>query len=1437
MLPSTEPPAAHPDDPRPGRPDLWGRLGGLLGTLWFLENPGVGPEQAQALARIAITSVVLAIVVVAWLRGSQPLGHVILVAGFDVLGLAYGWFVVAFPGRFAWRKPAIVMADLAVVGLGVYLMGSGGLVFYPVCLWVVVGNGLRFGRKALTYVTAAAVVVFLAATVASGLAAHAPMVVFSLLLSLALIPMFFVAALQKLDDAHRTLRESEARYRSIFEGSHDAILLSSATGFLQCNSQAVKLFGLDKAEDLLGLHPSELSPPLQPDGTDSMAQSQRWVFQAMTQGGARFEWVHRRRDGELFEAEVMLSAHPYQGTQMVQGTIRDISERSRLARERDQLIERLETERDFFNALTDSQPGLFFALDAEDGLVRWNRALESVTGRGAPELLGIRPWELFAPADRERVAGLLSTSAQAGHILVEGSLLLADGQERPYLFNGQRVTIAGQALTVVTGLDVSSLRAMEAELALHRGRLEELVEERTAALAQAKASAEAMLSLIEATFDATDNGILVSDRSGRITKANARFLQIWRIGEDLIEAGNDRALIQAMVEQLEEPDRFLRKVETLYAQPASIARDTLRCKDGRVFAQFSHPQRLGETIVGRVWGFLDITEQHRAEERVIQLSRTITEELERSEGQRGLLESLLSAIPDLVWMKDPEGTFLTCNPAFGRLLGSEPALLQGRSDRDCFPPEVAEAMRAHDLQAAEARTPLVREEWVTYPGDGHRALLETIRTTVQGQDGHLLGTLGIARDITKIHDLMKELDEARREALHASEIKSAFLANMSHEIRTPLNAILGMADLCLGTSLEPRQRSYLLKLKSASDSLCQIINDILDFSKIEAGRLEIESLPFTLENVLDQTASLTSLRAEHKGIELVFETEGENLPLVGDPLRLGQVLSNLITNAIKFSKGGTVLVSAEQMGWDGSDVGFHFAVRDEGIGMTPEQVGSLFRPFTQADASTTRRFGGTGLGLAISRTLVEKMRGRIWVESQLGQGSTFHFTVKFGLGDYLAVGERPGLTERMERYAGQRVLVVDDNPLARRVLEQILGKLGLTALAADSGQAALALASGDQPFLACLVDWKMPGLDGLAVVRALRGVLPKSPGRPLPPMILVTAYSHQEELSMVAKDISGLLAKPVSARALLEELARCLGESGGDQPEADPRIALRQQWARFHGLDLLVAEDMEINQEVIRELLASVGLQARMAANGAEVLAEVARKVPDVILMDCQMPVMDGFHATRELRRDPALAGLPIIALTANAMVEDKQRCLAAGMDAHLAKPFNLQTLFERLGQCLPAAGPAPAPVVAATPEPVAWDPHRFPGVDLSIGLDYLGGSMPLLVKLLNSFRTNYGQNFERQMREARAAGDHVTQHRLAHSLKTLALTMGATALGEAAGSLEVALRDHDQALSDQLLQPMLERLGGVLAAMEETPGPLTVMDLGRPGPEAMPFS
>jgi two-component system sensor histidine kinase/response regulator len=651
---------------------------------------------------------------------------------------------------------------------------------------------------------------------------------------------------------------------------------------------------------------------------------------------------------------------------------------------------------------------------------------------------------------------------------------------------------------------------------------------------------------------------------------------------------------------------------------------------------------------------------------------------EAEEKARARLSLLLGAAPVVVYSFRASGDFAPTfvSDSIQGMLGYRPDEYLENADfwRSCVHPEDLARVEAEQGQLFESGRHSA--EYRFRKKDGSYCWVSDEQHLTRDRAGSPLEVVGSWSDIDIRKAAEQAVQAAQAELEKANEAKSAFLANMSHEIRTPMNAVLGLSHLALKTDPSPRQRDYLIKIKSSGQHLLGIINEILDFSKIEAGKLTVERVEFELDKVLENVSNLIAEKAEEKGLELIFDIDSAvvSTRLRGDPLRLGQVLINFCNNAVKFTEKGNVVIRAQLLETTGVDQLIEFSVSDTGIGMTETQIGRLFQAFEQADTSTTRKYGGTGLGLAISKRLAELMGGDVGVTSEVGKGSTFWFTARLGKG---AVAPRPSLFRSDLR--GRRVLVIDDNSQARTVLSSMLINIGFVSDEAASGEEGIEMvcqaANRIEPYEIIFVDWQMPGLDG---IETSKGILALPELSTPPHLVMVTAYGREDVLKQAEENgLGNVLVKPVTSSTLFDTIIAVLHapREATDQIEIAPSFEI----ARTRGTRVLLVEDNDINQEVAIGLLEDAAIQVDLAENG-EIAVRMAREnAYDAVLMDMQMPIMDGIEATRAIRSDPRFQNLPIIAMTANAMATDREQCLKAGMNDHIGKPIDPDQLFSVL--------------------------------------------------------------------------------------------------------------------------------------------------------------
>lgn len=793
------------------------------------------------------------------------------------------------------------------------------------------------------------------------------------------------------------------------------------------------------------------------------------------------------------------------------------------------------------------------------------------------------------------------------------------------------------------------------------------------------------------------------------------------------------------------------------------------------------------------------------------------------------LTSLLNASPAVLYSRPASGdlapTFVSdgvkkmlgCSP---REYLSDPHFWQNRVHPDDIGRIDAWVSRGHEDD----------ESFIEYRvdrGDGTYIWLCDRQHVLRDDTGEPVEVVGSWTDITERKASEVELEKVSRAALEANEAKSAFLANMSHEIRTPMNAVIGLSHLALNTDMTPRQRDYVLKIKNSAQHLLGIINDILDFSKIEAGKLAIENIDFDLDTVLGNLANLKSEKAAAKGLELIFDVARDVCTqFTGDPLRIGQILINFVSNAIKFTEQGEIVVKVRVLEDAEKPQRIEFSVSDTGIGMSPDQVARLFEAFEQADGSTTRRYGGTGLGLTISKQLAELMGGDLSVESELGKGSVFRFAVRLNRPAWCA---RPRVLQ--SDLQGCRVLVVDDNEHAREVIAAMLSNMAFKADEASSGEMALEMLSEvsrqGETYDIIFIDWKMPGLDGIETGKRMRDVA--KDGKP-PHLVMVTAYGRDDVLSQAEENgFTDVLMKPVTSSNLFDAAVVALGLERSEIRDAS--VASSLDLSQLRGARILLVEDNEINQEVAVGLLEGADILVDVADNGEEAVRLISRNGYDAVLMDMQMPVMDGLTANRSVRAEPRFDALPIIAMMANALDSDREACLKAGMNDHIAKPINPQRLFgvllqwtkpDRLSRL---ARPGDEPLAELAGGLAGLD---IKSIDTERGLRLTGGNPARYKVLVEKFATRQSGTIE-AIRLALSDANADTAEREAHSLKGAAATLGMPALADAASFAEKAIKtddDIEEALFklSMVLDPVVKNIQAAFAA-QGSPEPTSAGD------------
>ena len=950
-----------------------------------------------------------------------------------------------------------------------------------------------------------------------------------------------------------------------------------------------------------------------------------------------------------------------------------------------------------------------------------------------------------------------------------------------------RILYAGWRRDAMVQGGLLLLLSLAAATGLHRYQRRQRVFDRQSAEAEQalKDSASRYQCLLKSATD----GIHIIDRNARVVEASHTFLDMLGYSE---EQALDLHLWDFDVQWTAR--ELMPLIEELIAAPATFQTRHRRCDGSVIEVEIS---ARGVTLGGEQYLYAasrDITGRKLAEKAL--------------DDSRQQMMNIIDFLPDATFVVDLQGKVIAWNKAMEEMSGVKKEAMIGQGDYAYTLPFYGKrrpqlldllditdedlAAKYHHIQ--RQGDALLAEVFVPAVYGGKGAHVWAIGAPLYDARGKRCGAIESIRNITERKRAEIELKEAKELAEASTRSKSEFLANMSHEIRTPMNAILGLTRLTLETQLSDLQRDYLFKVQSSSRALLNLLNDILDYSKIEAGRLELERIDFELDGVLHSLSDLFSYSAEKKGVEIFYEVEPDvPMSLRGDPLRLGQILSNLIGNAVKFTSIGEIHVKVQCLQRSGGEFLLRFLVRDTGIGIEPGQCETLFRAFSQLDSSISRTYGGTGLGLAISKRLVGLMGGEIGVESEPGKGSTFSFTVRFQR-SASALSLRDPANLR-----GMRALVVDDQETSRNILRQILESWSFEVATGASGEEAIALirraSRGRRPFELVLLDWKMPGMDGLEVARLVQEEIALGELHCSPTVIMVSGYGKDQLLESAAgARLDDVLIKPVTSSTLFDAVIGIQNKKAGklSPPVKDQRQQFQQRLAPVRGARILLVEDNPINQLVARESLKNMGFLVEVAVNGRESVEMAAKYRYDAILMDLQMPEMDGFEATRLIRATPAGQDLPIIALTAAAMVQEKEACLAAGMNDHIAKPIDPVALADALLTWIkPLQGGAAEKAGAPVQKPLGRQklPASLAGFDLDSALRRLNGKGGLLAKLLLDFADEL-EKMQGELAGILERGDLCGASRRLHALKGPAGNLGAVELLAAANALELELKE-----------------------------------------------
>jgi PAS domain S-box-containing protein len=1076
----------------------------------------------------------------------------------------------------------------------------------------------------------------------------------------------------------RTIRlaESESRVRTIMDSMLDGLVTINTNSVIEAfNPAAEKIFGYS-AQEVIGMNIQMLMP-------DQLAVAHKEGVERYLKTnvphiiGKGLEVTGQRKDGRLIPLDIAVSEARVAGKHFFTGIIRDISERKKVE---DQLRTL---------ALVVQEIDSSVIISDKEGRISWvNPFFTQRTGYLLNEVIGKRPDEFLhgEETDPETASAIAAAVKECRSIRADIANYSKDGRKFWVEVNLQPVFDSKHAFAHFIGVSVDITERKSIEHLRSISERNSNILKVVAEAANASRSPEEVFRVVVdsiARFCGWPLGHVceLDAASGYLTDTD-----IWHVTDqsrygDFIEVS--RSTRFAAGEGL--PGQVMNEKTAMWWQHVSDKQMFLRAEAARavgITTAVAFPVIVKNTVVAVIEFF---SEEHQLEDSTLldlmqQIGIHIGIVIERTETEQNLLK-LYRAVensPATVIITDHTGAIEYANPKFEQNSGYSIKKVIGKNPRI-----LKSGVHSDDFYAELWMTLLGGNEWhgefCNRKKNGELYWESASISPIKDEDGVITNFVAVKEDITARRQNLNDLEQARDAANAANRSKGEFLANMSHEIRTPLNAILGFSNLAQKQEMTPALRDYIKKIHSAGLLLLGVVNDILDFSKIEAGKMDIEKTRFKLEDVMTSVISVVQQKAIDSGIELLLDVSPDiSHQYLGDPLRISQILTNLMSNAIKFTHQGEVELIVVPLQTVNNRVKIQFSVRDTGIGMNREQIGNLFQAFTQADGSTTRKYGGTGLGLSICKRLVEMMGGEIWAESELGKGSVFHFTIWLEQND---VEQKLGLPQHL---AQKRVLIVDDNRSSRKVLHAIFSRLGARIDTADTGNAAVEAVRGNRkndPYQLILMDWSMSEMDGIEATRLIKS---DTENKRMPSIIVITAFGRDEEKQRAfAAGADGYLHKPLTASSLVDEVIRVFDSS--NKKTGMSVVADNGKMYDFSGYRILVAEDNEVNQQIVLELLQGTGAIVELANNGREAWEKVSlpNSAYDLILMDIQMPEMDGEQATKLIRADERIRSVPVIAMTAHALLEKRAHILAAGMDDVITKPIDPDTFYAMLGKYL----------------------------------------------------------------------------------------------------------------------------------------------------------